>query len=258
MAHTFIIAEMGSTWAGNLLTACTLIRAVAQAGADAAKVQWVSDPTRMAARRNAPELAEMYRTLNWPAEWHLILAKECAHHGLKYLSSVYLPEDAAMLAPHVSLLKISSFEAQDQALIQACRLTGKPLIVSTGMQDGVAPYAGWNYVSYLHCVSAYPCPMDQLNLACIRKEGLDGLSDHTGNVLTGALAVAAGATILEVHVRPDGCPPSNPDYPHSLSLEQFRQYVANVQWAELAMGDGSKRVQECERPNLRYRVGGGA
>jgi sialic acid synthase SpsE len=265
---TFIIAELGSAWEGHFGTAVGLIQDCAEAGASAVKTQWCSNPARMAARRNTPELADQYQALAWPAGWHTAFSDECRRQGVEYMCTVYLPEDIAVIAPHVQRFKVSSFEAGDKAFVYCHERHHKPILISTGLANLNTCWGLWatliNGVSLLHCTSAYPAPADEINLSAIMTERpehgplFSGLSDHSANVLTGALAVAAGATILEVHVRPDNCPPSNPDYPHSLTLEQFRQYVANVRFAELAMGDGVKRVMPSEEVNLRYRVKGGA
>jgi sialic acid synthase SpsE len=81
-----------------------------------------------------------------------------------------------------------------------------------------------------------------------------GFSDHSGHVLTGAVATAGGARIIEVHFRLDSTDPANPDYGHSLSPEQLIQYVQNVRFAEAAMGNGVKKMQPSERRWARYRV----
>ena len=75
----------------------------------------------------------------------------------------------------------------------------------------------------LHCISEYPCPIDKIDLtACSPIDSYDntvrGLSDHTAHVLTGAVAVGAGARVIESHVRLWDTPQDNPDYPHSLPL----------------------------------------
>jgi N-acetylneuraminate synthase/N,N'-diacetyllegionaminate synthase len=77
-----------------------------------------------------------------------------------------------------------------------------------------------------------------------------GLSDHTTSTLTGALAVAAGATIVEKHIRLHDTSQDCPDYPHSLCANEwsgpvgdvslhhfntFKQYVSNIREAERAL-----------------------
>ena len=264
---TYLIAELGSTWAGDPERAAALIHQAADAGFDAVKFHWTSNPARLATRRNAPELAPAYQGLAWPAAWHAEFAEECQREGVEYMSTAYLPEDIAVVAPHVSRFKIASFEATDEAFLSAHAGYGKPVLVSTGMhsEDDLFDIAAllnskrmdW---TMLHCVSSYPAPVDQVNLAAIgrRDNGCDvlGFSDHTAHVLTGACAVAAGAEVIEVHVRLDDTDPLSPDYGHSLTPEQFREYAANCRIAESMMGSGEKRVMDCERPNLRYQVRG--
>ena len=268
----FLIAELGSTWAGDPERAAALIHLAAAAGFDAAKFQWTSNPERLAQRRNAPELAPAYQGLAWPAAWHAEFAAECQRAGVEYMSTAYLPEDIAVVAPHVSRFKIASFEATDSEFIRAHAEYQKPVIVSTGLLDldGVETLVDTlvdavpevNGHAILHCVSSYPCPVDQANLAAISGihcgwELKRGFSDHTAHILTGALAVAAGAEVIEVHVRLDDTDPLSPDYGHSLTPAQFRAYVANCRIAESMMGDGVKRCMPAEVVNVRYQVRGG-
>ena len=91
---------------------------------------------------------------------------------------------------------------------------------------------------YLHCIAAYPTPMDEVQLGAIGRYGLDGFSDHTGLVQMGAYAVMAGARILEAHLRADDTDPANPDSRVALNPEGFVQYVQNVREAEMCFGVG--------------------
>ena len=96
----------------------------------------------------------------------------------------------------------------------------------------------------LWCVSKYPTAVDDLQLRYLRLDDSPfvGLSDHTANVLTGAAAVAAGASIVESHIRLDYCEKDNPDYAHSLPADQecrddwavphYAQYVRNLREVE--------------------------
>ena len=133
--RTYVIAEAGSSGGADLTRMLACVAAAAEAGADACKFQWVSRAQRMACRRNAPELSEVYLLLAWPAEWHADLARACKARGIDYACSVYLPEDVPIVAPHVARLKVSSFESRDRALIDACLRADRPLIVSAGMTD---------------------------------------------------------------------------------------------------------------------------
>lgn len=83
---------------------------------------------------------------------------------------------------------------------------------------------------------------------------MDGLSDHSRHALTGALAVAAGATIVEAHLRLDDTPAENPDYAVAFSPSEFTQYVKNIRDAEVMLGTGRKEIQACEHEMLSFKV----
>lgn len=252
--HTFIIAEAGSCHGRSLVDALLLIKLAKDAGADACKFQWVSDRFKLAARRNAQDYVDAYGLIEFPEWWHEILAEACSDYELEYMCTVYLPEDIALIVPHVSRFKVASFEAGDEAFIKLHEQYGKEIIVSTGMQTAFYEIGHIKHRKRLHCVSAYPCPVDQANLGVLYSGYYDGYSDHTRDVLTGALAVAAGARILEVHIRLNHTDPKNPDYATALGPTEFKDYVALVRKAELMLGDGIKRPQPAEQAMMRYRV----
>lgn len=284
MDRTFVIAESGATWEADLEKAYRSIHAAAACGADAWKVQWVSDPEKMAARRNDPSLAAAYRRyLAWPREWHEKLKARCDAAGIEYMCTTYLQEDIETIAPLVKRFKVSSFEAcsWDFVVAHLPYCSGeRSLIISNGL--GKKPTHLHRDIVNLYCVSGYPCPINELNLACLwewcqledrRVSSYNGLSDHTTSTLTGALAVAAGAVVIEKHVRLLSTPTDNPDYAHSLIMNgdglkvfsdgnmlieegwpPFADYVSNIREAERAMGDGERKVMPCEEGNLKYRV----
>lgn len=258
---TMVIAEAGSCHLGDYRHAVLMVEAAVKAGADVVKFQWTSDPAALAYRRNLwREFApSTYSGLAFPSAWHGWLADRCASAGVGYACTVYLAKDIEVVAPYVALFKVASFEALDRAFRDAHEpyLKGRPLIVSTGMM-GAAEVRALSLRAprprLLHCVSSYPSPIDEVNLSVLRSEVYDGFSDHTADRLTGALAVVLGAAIVEVHFRLDSTPRSAPDYPHSHSPSSLTEYIANIRTAERMRGDGAKRPQPSEEPNLRYRV----
>lgn len=267
MGRTLVIAEPGCTHEGDFDTMIRLLETAATCGADVFKPQWVSDVAQMLERRHIlgdhPQqtfYARAYGWLAFPLDWHARLRDRCAAHGLTYACTAFLREDVATLAPYVDYLKISSFEAGDTPLINAALFhmfqPHRRVLVSTGMHDGRLFVMG---CALLQCVSSYPAPLSALNLGVLwsNEDGgseYDGLSDHSRHLLTGAVAVGAGASIIETHFRLDDCDPENPDYPVAFTPAEFRQYVQNIRDAEIMLGDGVKRVQECERAMLPYRV----
>lgn len=271
MTRVLVSAEPGCTHGGRLEDLLALVRMAADCGADAYKSQWVSSPERLCERRRAPEYLDAYRMIAFPPAWHEALRKACDDAGLLYGCSCYLPEDVPVVAPFVDFHKVASFEAGDRKFLEAHLALEADIWISLGMMEWgqVEGLISWwnerrnveepfNDDVFLHCVSAYPCPLLEASLSAIRSLRECwfpiGFSDHTGSAFTGALAVAAGAQALEVHVRLDDADPLNPDYPHALPPWKFREYIDNVRMAESAMGDGSKRIMPAEQAMLRYRV----
>lgn len=250
--HTFIIAELGSAWRFGKYESMNIISMISDAkdmGADAIKLQWTSNPRKMEQRRNVPE--GIYDILAWPKELVESFYEYCEANGVEFMCSVYLPEDVAVLNPYVKRWKVASLENRSFDLISEMCKTRKEIIASTGVgDDGV--YGPSGSFTSLHCTSAYPAPLDQLNLRAIKN--FDGYSDHSCNVLTGSIAVACGAKIIEVHVRHKNTPKDNPDYKHSLTMKQFSQYVAAIRMTEVMLGDGVKKVEKCEEWALKHKV----
>ena len=255
-AHsTFVIAEAGSCHDGHLDKALELVHIAKSVGANAVKFQWVSSVDRIVERRRAPEYKDAYQLIAFPFEWHLILSQACEREGIEYMCTTYLPEDIPLVEPFVKRFKIASFEARDEEFIEAHLEYNKRLIISTGMGLAVPSYID-RYVrtDYLHCVSAYPCPVTELNLSVMRDGYYDGLSDHTVHPLTGALAVAAGARIIEFHLRLRNTSYKNADFEVARDPDMAYRYLTNIRLAEKVMGEGEKRVMDVEKPMLRYRV----
>lgn len=247
MTHTFVIAECGSSWNFGLDpigNACRMIEAAKEANANAAKFQWTSDASAMAKRRGLPDSEAMYRRyLQYPVDYLHKFKAKCDEVGIEFMCTVYLIEDIPVIAPLVKRLKVSAYESKWPEFLSANRSTGNPVIVSTN--DG--PQACHSSYKWLYCVSKYPTPLEELHLSEMAAH--DGLSDHTTSVLAGALAVAAGATIIEKHAKILGTPIDNPDFPHSLFIDDwvihenghrikesdFYYYVSNIREAERAM-----------------------
>jgi N-acetylneuraminate synthase/N,N'-diacetyllegionaminate synthase len=133
-----------------------------------------------------------------------------------------------------------------------------PLLVSTGaanvneISSSAAWLRGWEAsFALLHCISSYPTPAASANLCWIRElaERFDvavGFSDHTTELMGGALAVAAGAVIVEKHLTYD-CKAAGPDHAASFDPDDFGDYVSLIRLAGEMRGGGGKRVLEIER-----------
>lgn len=249
---TFVIAEPGCTPEGQFDAMKELIVIAATAGCDGFKNQWTSHAARMVERRNAPSYASFYRWLEYPHGWHVRLAQICHDAGIQYGCSVYLPEDVPLIAPFVDFLKVSSFEAEDEALMESCARSWRRTIVSLGMGGAKSKWAIG--MQSLHCTSAYPAPLESLNLA--RLYNVEGLSDHSAPEFTwiGALAVAAGAEIIETHIRSEHCRSENPDFAVARNPRQLADYVRHIRFAETALGTRQAGAHPVEVEMQQFRV----
>ena len=273
----FVIAEAGSCADGRLELAHELVEVAKRIGADAIKFQVWTDPAALAKRRHAEEYQHIYERYQMPLHWLPLLSDHANRLGLEFMATVYLSEDIALVAPFVKRFKIASFEAMDEEFKAAHRDYWKPAVVSVGMADQgeiEALMGNWNVYfetvgsAMLHCVSAYPTPAFDANLGSIgwmrrfitsrfgRGTMRPGFSDHLISLISGAVAVGAGAEVVEFHLRLDETPSDNPDFPHSRSPRDAMTYVANLRTAESMLGDGIKRAMPSEQAMLKYRVGG--
>jgi pseudaminic acid synthase len=260
-APTYVIAELSANHRGRLETAVQLVRAAADAGVDAIKLQtYTADTITIDADRpefrigsgtvwDGRTLHDLYAEAATPWEWHEPLQRVASEHGLHFFSS---PFDASAVdfleRLGVPAFKIASFEIVDVGLIARVARTGKPMIISTGMATldeigeavEAARGAGATQIALLKCTSAYPAPAEDANLRTIpdmaaRFDVPVGLSDHTLGIAVPVAAVAMGATIVEKHLttsRADG----GPDGGFSLEPDELREMVAAIRTAETALG----------------------
>jgi pseudaminic acid synthase len=260
--HTFIIAELSANHGGSLDNALRIVRAAAEAGADALKLQTYrpdtitidadTEPFRISSGTvwDGRTLFSLYEEAYTPWEWHAPIRDEALKLGMTWLSS---PFDATAIDLLESLdtpaYKIASFEIVDIGLIRRVAETGKPMIISTGMatlaevEEAVtaARDAGAAEIALLKCTSAYPAPPEEVDARTIphmaQAFGVPvGLSDHTLGIAVPIAAVALGAAIVEKHLtlrRVDG----GPDSGFSLEPKEFAEMVDQIRVAEQALGD---------------------
>ncbi len=262
----YIIAELGVNHDGSLSRALELVEAAHHAGADAVKLQWfetdrlLSSAARLAQYQQQAGVDDPFAMLRGlelgPHEMQTIV--ESAHGlGLHTIVTVFSLE---LVGPADRLpwdaYKVASPDIINRPLIDRLMSTGKPLLVSTGAADAQEIQSLTQWLEshphvLLQCVSAYPTPDESAALAGIR--GLSdtapvprGYSDHTTATDTGALAVAAGASILEKHLTLDRSA-SGPDHATSLEPAQFTEYVRLAHRAHAMLGESGKRVLAIEQ-----------
>ena len=220
----FIIAEAGSCHEGILDNAKRLIDLAYAVGCDAVKFQFCSNYPQLAKNRM---LTKPFYDFSIKKEWLPYLHGYCGDR-IEWMCSTYLKEDIAAVAPFVKKFKVASFESQNEEFIEA-HPHDRPILISDGER-----LAGNEF--NLHCIALYPCPDDHANLRAIKEWDFDGLSDHTKNPLTGALAVALGARYIEFHIKLKDTTPNCPDYEVARSPEEAHQYIKFIRQAEVLLG----------------------
>jgi N,N'-diacetyllegionaminate synthase len=254
---TYVIAEIGSNHGGSFDRAVQLIQSAADAGADAAKFQLF----------RADELYPGQRTQGSVEDaWLPELKDVCHEAGVEFLCSVFSRETLdAYLAVEPAAVKIASPEATDADLIAAAAATGLPLLVSTGAMTWqqtdllAAQVAQAESAVLLHCVSAYPAPRHELNLAVIsemrhRYAYPVGFSDHTLSVEgVPVVAVAAGACVIEKHFTYSRLA-IGADHSFALEPAEFAGMVAAIRDVEVGLGDGVKRPAASEDATDRRKA----
>lgn len=258
----YVIAEIGVNHDGDVSAAQELIRAAAEAGADAVKFQVFAadrlvtrDAPATGYQRNAAGAAsqhDLLRRLELSHETFADLMAFAGHCDVEFLATPFSVHDLTFLADlGVRALKLASPDIINRPLVESAVATGLPVIASTGAADideiaeAVAlfdrPAAG--PLALLHCISAYPADASEANLRAIttlaRVFGrVTGFSDHTGSLIIGGYAVAAGAGIIEKHLTLDRHRPG-PDHGFSLEPDQMADYIRNIRAAESMLGDGN-------------------
>jgi len=255
----YYIAEIGSCHDHNAEATGELIDELCDMGVDAIKLQYWSDSESFARQRNRLDLAKVYEQWETRLSFVSDIAEYTTSVGLNFICSVFLPQDCEVLQNKVDHFKIASIESHNMELIRAASVhsNGRALIVSTGCSQA-EDFVYYNSlrnsatlscpILLLHCIAAYPTKIEDLNLRVIQNYRLDGFSDHSGHVLAGAAAVLHGAKYLEFHVRHEKTPTDCPDYPHSLTAEQVRQYIQNCRDVLAMRGSFLRPELEAESP----------
>lgn len=231
--ETAIIAEIGVNHEGSLDAALNLIRLAAEAGADAVKFQSYT-PERFIATEDAERL-ERVRRFGLDEASHRRLAEAAAEAGIAFFSTPVTEDWVPKLDPLVGAFKVASGDLDFRPTIEAAAATGKPVVISTGIGTeaeidqavswvaetiGDAPLS--ERLVLMHCVSAYPAPIEEANLLSIpflsERYGVPvGYSNHVIGLEAPLAAVALGAQLLEVHFTDKSEGRTFRD--HSLSLE---------------------------------------
>ena len=269
---TFVVAEVSANHLQDYGRAEAIIKAAAQAGADAVKLQTYTPDTITLDCDNdyfqitqgtiwdGTTLHKLYEEAYTPWEWQPRLMEYANGLGLECFSS---PFDATavdfMKEMDMPAYKVASFEINDIPLIRKIAGLGKPVILATGiayLEDmeralQVCKEEGNEQVVLLKCTSAYPSPYEEMNLKVIPNmaqvfDCITGLSDHSMGTAAAVASVALGAKMVEKHLtlsRADG----GPDGAFSMEPDEFKKMVDEIRSVEKALGKVTYELSEKQK-----------
>lgn len=261
-----IVAEIGVNHDGDLDRAVQLVEAASQCGADVVKFQ-LFDPRYLLSNQatladyqksNETDVFDMLDRLKLGLDDIHTVRAEARRHNMGIIVTPFSLEDIRTLESlDVDAVKIASPDAVNHPLLERAAALNRPMIVSTG----TATLDELTYVvnrlrhhraggCLLQCVSSYPTPLEDAGLggmvAMARYFELPvGYSDHTNQPTTGALAVAAGACVVEKHLTYNRAA-SGPDHAASFDPNQFANYVHRIRQASVMYGPIDKAICEAE------------
>ena len=275
----YVIAEIGLNHNGSMHIAKKLIDEAVSAGANAVKLQSYKSHLRVASEGKTSRYVEKVLSTQ-ETDYEMFKKNELSVAQTKELFSYAKAKGITLFsAPFdiesvdeleelgVDCYKIASFDLVNLRLIEKVALTGKPIILSTGMallsevEDAlrIVSYTGNRQVILLQCTSSYPCPPASMNIRAIdtMKQAFNllpvGLSDHVIGDVVSLAAVSRGADVIEKHFTMDK-KMEGPDHVLSLEPNELKNMIFSIRQIEESLGDGIKQPSTNEVSTLiRFR-----
>lgn len=267
----FVIAEVGINHEGSLRKAIRMVDDAKKAGCECVKFQShvVEDEMTHVARKVIPghtkeSIYEIIERCALSEDEEIKLKKYVEGLGMIYICTPFSRAAADRLERMgVIAYKIGSGECNNYPLIDHIAGFGKPIILSTGMNDipsikiavktikkHKAPFA------LLHCTSLYPTPYEKVRLGGIidlmkNFPGVPvGLSDHSIGNYTSFASIPLGASIIEKHFTSSKKWPG-PDIAVSIDPKELQDLIYGTEAIHRALG-GKKEILKEEKPTIDF------
>lgn len=267
----FVIPDIGINHEGNLKKAKQMVFDAYKIGAECVKFQShiVTDEMVPAAKKVIPGNAKesIYNIMercSLTEDEEIELKVYVESLGMLYLCTPFSRAAADRLQKMgVSAFKIGSGECNNYPLIKHIASFGKPILLSTGMNNiksisksvqifekAKVPYA------LLHCTSIYPTPYNKIRLGALSDlkhffpKAVLGLSDHSLGNYTCFAAIALGASIVEKHFTSDKSWPG-PDIQLSITPSELNDLIKGSCAIHEALG-GTKNILKEEQPTINF------
>jgi len=273
--HPLFVAEISSNHNGDLQRCIEMIDASAEAGCDGVKFQLfkISELFSPEAIRFNPDIA---KRVAWELKEELIpaLSEQTRKKGMLFSVTPFYLSGVQLLNEWVDFFKIASYELLWTDLFIACSDTGKPLVFSIGMSTTdeieralqVIGKSNVKEIVVLHCNSAYPTPLQDVNLAVIttlrnkfsnylpEKEIEFGWSDHTVNDAVVLSSIFRhDSKMIEFHIDLDG---KGYEYKsgHCWLPSQIGNVIKMVKEATVSEGNGNITPTNSELFERQWRA----
>lgn len=274
LERTLIFAEIGVNHEGNFSLAKEMIDMAKTAEADGVKFQTYTLDEYVAI--NQKERYERIRRFHLSFDQFRELADYAKKRGILFFSTPLDFDSVDFLNDIVPFYKVSSGDLTNYYLIERIASKKKPIILSTGLStesqieealDIIKKVSSKllekDKVMLMHCISAYPAPLEEANLLSIPflKEKFNlpvGYSDHTIGIEACKIAVALGARIIEKHFTYRKENQSFHDHVISADPVDLKNLITDIRMIEKMMGDFSKKILNCEKKfsiNIKRSIG---
>ena len=262
----FIIAEIGINHNGSLDLAKRMIDEAVFAGCDAVKFQ-----KRTVDKVYTPEELDVYRPnyygntnrdlklgLELSYDEYCEIDKYCKQKNIMWFASCWDEDSIDFIEKfNVPCHKVASALLTNDSFLKKLKLTGKPILLSTGMstmdeiRHAVEILGDDNIVLY-QCTSTYPSEHSEVNLKVIESFRSEfncpvGYSGHEKGLLPSVLSVVFGANSVERHITVDRTLWGS-DQAASLEPAGLQRMVRDIRETRLLLGDGKKIVYDSEIP----------
>ena len=265
----FIIPEIGINHEGSFRKAKKMIKDAHTAGAECVKFQChiIEDemiPNEVIPANAKESIWEIMKRCSLSESEDRKLKKYTEDLGMIYLSTPFSRAAANRLEEmDVSAYKIGSGECNNYPLIKHIVSFGKPIILSTGMNDiksikKSVKILEESEISYalLHTTSMYPTPYDKVRLGAIEDlkrhfpNAVLGLSDHSVGNYTAFASISLGASIIEKHFTSNKSW-SGPDIQVSIDPNELKDLLIGSS-AILESLNGHKTILKDEKPTINF------
>lgn len=267
----FIIVEVGINHEGSFEKAKRMIEDAAEAGAECVKFQMhlldkemIPKAKEVIPGHTKESIWEIMERCELSIEDHIQLKKYCESLGLIYLCTPFSKEAADKLNDmEVCAFKIGSGECNNYPLVKHIATFGKPVILSTGMNNLESVKKSVNILrqnnvpyALLHCTSLYPTPYNKIRLGAMIEmktefpDAVLGLSDHSVGNYASFGAVALGASIVEKHFVSDKNW-EGPDVSLSIDSKELKELIIGSNAIHSACG-GNKEILPEEKPTIDF------